>query len=70
MVTLKVAEDKVLQRMVKAMLDDFNKEATLNAEARKLLEKFRVQIDRGEVDEHKMFQMIKKQLIKDKGIVL
>jgi len=70
MVTLKAPEDKVLQRLAKAMLDDLNKEAALNNEVRKMLEKFRPQIDRGEVDEHKMFQMIKKQLVKDRGIVL
>lgn len=45
-------------------------EDRLDAEVRRILETYRVQIEKGQVDERKMFLMIKKQLAKDRGILL
>jgi hypothetical protein len=45
-------------------------EDRLDAEVRQILETYRVQIEKGQVDERKMFLMIKKQLAKDRGIIL
>lgn len=70
LITIKVDEPKVIARMVRAFQTDLDKEAKLDAEVRQMLEKFRTQIDRGEIDEQKMFLMIKKQLVKERGIVL
>ena len=70
LIQIKVPESQVLARMIKAMQDDLKKDAELDAEIRKMMEKFQDQIDRGEVDEQKMYQMIKKQLIKERNIVL
>jgi len=67
---MKASENKVLQRMIQAFKDDLGKEATLDVEVRKIMEQYRPAIDRGEVDEHKMFRMIRKQLIKEKKLVI
>jgi hypothetical protein len=45
-------------------------EDRLDAEVRRILETNRVQIEKDQVDERKMFLMIKKQLAKERGIIL
>ena len=70
LIVLKSNEGKILQRMNQSFLEDLDKENLLNQEVKKMLEKYRDAINRGEIDEHKMFQMIKKQLIKERNIVL
>ncbi|MEZ4704349.1 MAG: DUF507 family protein [Bdellovibrionota bacterium] len=51
-------------------IQDLQVEDLLNQEVEKMLEKFAPQIDRGEIDKHKMFQMIKNQLIKERKLVI
>ena len=70
LIQLKAGENVILQRMMKAFHDDLEKERLLDAEARQLLDRYRAAIDRGEIDEQKMYQMIRKQLIKDKKLVI
>lgn len=45
-------------------------EDRLDAEVRQILETYRAQIEKGQVDERKMFLMIKKQLAKEREIIL
>jgi len=45
-------------------------EEKLNAEVRILMQKYEAEIEKGKVDYQKMFLMVKKQLAKDRGIVL
>jgi hypothetical protein len=70
LVQLKAPENKIRTRMVQAFQEDLAKETKLDAEVRQMLEKYRQAIDRGEIDEHKMFQMIRKQLIKERKLVI
>lgn len=69
LIRLKGQESQVLARMIRAMKEDLGKESALDAEIRQMLEKFRDKINRGEIDEQKMYQMIKKQLIKERNLV-
>jgi hypothetical protein len=50
--------------------DELLLEDRVDAEVRKILETYRSQIDQGQVDERRMFLMIKKQLAKERGIIL
>ena len=70
LVKCKVPEPQVLARMVAAMKQDLAKDAALDAEVRKMLEQYRDKIDRGEIDEQKMYQMIRKQIIKERKLVI
>ena len=52
------------------MTEELSLEDRLDVEVRKILEKYEGEIEKGEVDERKMFLMIKKQLAKDRGLIL
>ncbi len=69
-VTLRVPEPKVVAKIADVITSDFSAESTLDADARKLLDNYRSQISSGELDEHRAFQMIKKQLAKERKIIL
>lgn len=68
--TFKVAEEKILNRIQEIIIKDLRVESDLDDEVRKMMEKYKAQIDSGHIDYQKMFQMIKKQLIKDRGLVI
>lgn len=67
---LKVPEEKLLHRIIEIMTHDLQSEDKLDAEVRQLMEKFKTQIASGQMDSQKVFQMIKKQLIKDRNLVI
>ena len=50
--------------------DELTIEDRLDAEVRQILDTYKAQIDKGQVDERKMFLMIKKQLVKERGMIL
>ncbi|MBI3610469.1 MAG: DUF507 family protein [Nitrospirae bacterium] len=45
-------------------------EDRLDVEVRQILDTYKAQIEKGQVDERKMFLMIKKQLARERGIIL
>ncbi len=45
-------------------------EDRLNAEVRELMKAYETEIEKGRVDYHKMFTMIKNKLVKDRGLIL
>jgi len=68
-ITLKKGEKEVLSRMEAIFVAELKVEDDINREAEALLEKYARQAG-GNIDREKMFQMIKKQLIKDKKVVI
>jgi hypothetical protein len=50
--------------------EELRVEDRINAEAKELMRKYEAEIAKGQLNEHQLFQMIKKQLVKDKGVVL
>lgn len=56
----------VVKKMEAVLLADAHKEEEIENEARKMMSKFESQIQSGEIDYHKMYTMVKKQLMKDK----
>jgi len=53
-----------------AILEELSIEDRLNAEVRQLLKAYDEDIERGHVDYHRMFTMVKSKLAKERGIIL
>lgn len=66
----RVSEPKILEKINAVITEDLSAEVRLEDEARKLMDKFRPQIQSGELDERRAFLMIKKQLAKEKKMVI
>jgi uncharacterized protein len=52
------------------MTDELMVEDRINLEAKELMRKYDVEIAKGQLNEHQLFQMIKKELIKKKDVIL
>ena len=53
-----------------ATLEELSVEDRLNAEVRQLLKSYEQDIERGHVDYQRMFTMVKKKLVQERGIIL
>lgn len=69
-VELKGSREEVFKKIVELFVDELMVEDRLNEEVRTIMEKYKKEIEKGKVDYQKMFEMIKKQLIKERGLVL
>ena len=66
-----VADRRVLTvSLERVIVDELSVEDRINAEAKELMRKYESEIARGQMNEQQLFQMIKKQLVKEKGVVL
>jgi len=70
MVELAGSHHALVETLGRAITEELSVEDKLNAEVRTLMKKYEAEIDRGQVDYQKMFLMVKKQLAKDRGIIL
>ncbi len=64
------SKEDLAGKIERIIINELMVEDRLEAEARKLLESYESQIEKGNLDPHQMLQMIKKQLAKDKDIIL
>lgn len=69
MITILSSEKKVLDKIESLILADAKKEEEIEALAKKMMEKFEPQVQSGEIDYHKMYGMVKKQIMKEKKFV-
>lgn len=69
LIILKRNENEILNKMVEIFTADLKVEDTINQEVEQLLEQHLKQA-KGPIDRQRMFQLIKKQLIKDRNIVV
>jgi hypothetical protein len=53
-----------------AVTDELSVEDRVNAEVRQLLRAYEKQIEQGQVDYQKMFQMVKQKLVRERGVIL
>lgn len=53
-----------------AITDELSVEDRLNAEVRQMLKAYDKQIEQGQVDYQKMFQMVKQKLVRERGLIL
>ncbi|HET6466591.1 MAG TPA: DUF507 family protein [Nitrospiria bacterium] len=69
-IRLGASKAETISSLEQIITEELMIEDRLDAEVRQILETYRVQIERGQVDERKIFLMIKKQLAKERGIIL
>lgn len=60
----------LISKVESIMVEDLQVEDRLNAEVKEILKGHEREIQKGEVDYQKMFQMIKKQLVKERNLIL
>jgi len=62
--------EHVVQQVEAAITTELQVEDRLNADVREMLKQFEREFSEGRADYQKMFSMVKKKLIKERGIVL
>jgi len=66
-----VADRRVLTvSLERVIVDELSVEDRINAEAKELMRTYESEIARGQMNEQQLFQLIKKQLVKEKGAIL
>ena len=69
-IVAKVDSATLQNKIEQVITDNFLAEDQLDVEVKKIMDKYRPQIASGQVNEQQIFQMIKKQLIKDRKLVI
>ncbi len=69
MIEVHTSSEKILNKIELIIFQDAQTEDNIEKEARALLDKFRPQIEAGQIDSHAMFVKIKNQLMKDKKFI-
>ena len=70
LITLKDQRGKLKARIIKVINDDLKKEEALDREVNALIEKNKGVLGDESIDHNMMFNMVKKKLAKEKGVVL
>lgn len=65
-----VSRDELAKRIEHTITEELMVEDRLNEEVRQILKAYSREIEQGNVSYHKMFQMIKNKLVKERGIIL
>jgi len=60
----------LVEALDQTITEELSVEDRLNAEIRTLMKNYAVEIERGNVDYQKMFTMIKKKLVDERGLIL
>jgi hypothetical protein len=60
----------LIDALERAITDELSVEDRLNAEVRRMLTMYEKQIEQGQVDYQKMFQLIKQKLVRERGLIL
>jgi hypothetical protein len=58
------------EKIAAVLTENMEEERRINATCDKIMDQYAREIERGSVDPHQMFLMIKKKLVKEKGFVL
>lgn len=70
LVTLDVSADTLITEIRRLMTEDLLVEDRLNEEVKEILRAHTDEIDRGNIDYSRMFAMVKRQLVKQRGLIL
>ena len=60
----------LVARVTALIEEELAREDQLNQDVRELLKQYQRQIDSGEVDYHRMFSLVKRQLAKERGVII
>jgi hypothetical protein len=63
-------KEKIVDSIGKIIADEFVMEDKLNDEVKELLKSHETELDKGNIDYRRMFQMVKQKLARERGIVL
>lgn len=69
-ITARGVEEALVARVVGIVEQELALEDRLNQEARELMRQYQRQIESGQIDYQRLFTMIKRQLAKERGVVL
>ena len=62
--------EELVRKIDQVMTEELMVEDRLNDEVQEILKSYQTEIDKGNVDYHKMFLMIKNKLVKERGLIL
>jgi len=68
--SFKTDESKILARIEAVFVKNLNEEGAIEEEVRRLMDQYRAQVASGAIDPQKAYQMIKKQVAKDRKFIL
>lgn len=66
----KAPEERLVSRVVSVFTKNLEEETAIEEEVRKLMDRYRAQIGSGEIDPQKVYQMIKRQVAKERKFIL
>jgi hypothetical protein len=70
MLELEVDPRRVTEEVSRVIVGDLMIEDRLNEEIRDILEAHSIEMDRGNIDYSRMFSMVKRTLVRDRGLIL
>jgi hypothetical protein len=70
LVTLEIPKDALLSEVRRLITEDLLVEDRLNDEVKEILRAHTDEIDRGNIDYSRMFAMVKRKLVKERGLIL
>lgn len=70
LIGLKTSKDEVISSTDSLILDELMVEDRLNKEVRDLLQQYDSQIEKGQLDFQKLFDLTKRKLIRERNIIL
>jgi hypothetical protein len=70
LIDLKVEERKFIDKIIEIIFNELKVEDDLNKEVREILKGYEREIDAGNIDYYKMFNLIKSKLVKDRNLIL
>ena len=68
--TLKISEARFFEKIENVISKNLQDEMDVENQVRKLMEQYQRQIGTGEIDPQRMYQMMKKQVAKEKKFIL
>lgn len=70
LVTLKVPTEVLMAEAERLIMEELMIEDRINDEVREILKKHTGEIEKGRLDYRKMFELTKKKIVQEKGVVL
>lgn len=66
----KLPKDRLIEESEKLILEELMIEDKLNEEVREILRKFSADIEKGRLDYRKLFDLTKKKIVEERGLIL
>lgn len=70
LIELNIPEEQAKAVFEELILDELMVEDRLNAEVREMLKRYESDIEKGRLDYHKLFELTKQKLVKERNLVL